>query len=171
MFAWNVRYGQTYGHALRTPGRLDGVVVLLPPSPEHFSDERLAATGYDRIGSTMHTEAWPGFHQRNRKVLGHCDEAIHAVVPKDDWCLDVIGVDRDRRDEGLGSALIGAAHHIVDRESAGTYLLTFRRGNLPFYERNGYEVVVADVEPSSGLEFWGMHRPRRPRKVRKPRPA
>ena len=156
VFAWNVRYGQTYGRALRTAGRLDGVVVLLPPSPDHFSDERLAATGYHRIASAMDTEEWPGVHRRNRQVLGHCEGAIHAVVPEDDWCLDVIGVDRDRRGQGLGGALIAAAHHAIDDESAGTYLLTFRRGNLPFYERNGYEVVVADVEPSSGLEFWGM---------------
>lgn len=71
----------------------------------------------------------------------------------------MIGVDHNRRGQGLGSALIGAAHHIVDPESAGTYLLTFQRGNLRFYERSGYKVVVADVEPSSGLEFWGMRRP------------
>jgi len=34
---------------------------------------------------------------------------------------------------------------------------------VPFYLRKGFEVVVEDVEPSSGLRYWGLRagRPRR----------
>ena len=97
VFTWNVAYGQLYGRSLRTPNRLDGVVVLLPPSPEHFSDDRLAATGYQRIARAVGEDEWPGVHERYLSVFGYCDAAVRVVVPDDDWCLDVIGVDVARR--------------------------------------------------------------------------
>jgi GNAT superfamily N-acetyltransferase len=171
VFTWNVSYGQLYGRSWRTPGKLDGVAVFLPPSPEQFSDERLAATGYQRIAQAVGPEAWPDVHERYLSVFGHCDAAVRAVVPEDYGCLDVIGVELDRRGNGIGSAMIDFLHDPYGRGGPGSYLLTFRPGNVPFYERNGYEVVIAGVEPSSGLEFWGMARLPRPRRAHRPHSA
>ena len=168
-FTWMVGYGQLYGLSLRTPGRLAGVAIVLPPSAEHYSEERLAATGYQRFERDVGTEVWPGLREKHDAVFGYCEEVIQRVVPDDYRCLDVIGVDVECRGQGVGSALIEAVNDPFGKGGAGSYILTFQPLNVPFYERNGYEIAVAEVEPSSGLQFWVMTHPPTPRPVRKPR--
>ena len=35
-------------------------------------------------------------------------------------------------------------------------LETFSERNVPFYRRNGFELIVDDVEPTTGLRFWAL---------------
>ena len=166
-FTWMVGYGQSYGLSLRTPGRLDGVAILLPPSPGHYAPERLAATGYQRFERAVGPELWPGLRERHDAVFGHCEEVIQRVVPEDYFCLDVLGVDAALRGQGVGSALIQALHDPHGKGGPGSYILSFQPRNVPFYERNGYEIVAAEVEPGSGLRFWVMTHPPTPRTRRR----
>jgi ribosomal protein S18 acetylase RimI-like enzyme len=161
-FAWNVVYGRLYGWAWQTRGSLDGVAIFLQPSSEHFSRDRLAASGYERFERTAGPEIWPDLQKRHSAVFGYCDEVIDAVVPEGYFYLDVIGVDVARRGQGVGSALMGAIDDRFGEGYPGSYLLTFRHRTVPFYERTGYEIAATGVEPSSGLEFWVMTRAPRP---------
>jgi hypothetical protein len=38
-------------------------------------------------------------------------------------------------------------------------LETFSERSVPFYLRNGFEVLVEDVEATSGLQFWVLRHP------------
>jgi len=161
-FSWNVDYGERYGWAWQTPGRLDGVAILLQPSSEHFSSVRLAASGYEQFKRAAGPEIWPALQERHGSVFGHCDQVIQSVVPEGYLYLDVIGVDVDRRGTGVGSGMISAVHDRVGNDFPGSYLLTFQHRTIPFYERHGYEIAAAGIEPSSSLEFWVMTRAPRP---------
>jgi hypothetical protein len=52
----------------------------------------------------------------------------------------------------------------ADAEGLPCYLETEKLRNVPFYRRNGFETVVAGVEPVSGLTYWTFQR--LPRKLR-----
>jgi len=55
--------------------------------------------------------------------------------------------------------------HGIDRAADtghSVVLETFAERSVPFYLRNGFEVLVDDVEPVSSLRFWALrHVPRR----------
>ena len=70
----------------------------------------------------------------------------------------ILGVDPDHQGKGLGGALLQPALAKADQEGLPCYLETLEEKNLAFYGRHGFEVLVDDREPHSGLKFWTMIR-------------
>jgi len=83
---------------------------------------------------------------------------IRRDVPTPHWYLSILGVDPDHQGKGLGGALLQPALAKADQEGLPCYLETLEEKNLAFYGRHGFEVLVDDREPHSGLKFWTMIR-------------
>ncbi|MEZ5320094.1 MAG: GNAT family N-acetyltransferase [Vicinamibacterales bacterium] len=72
------------------------------------------------------------------------------------WHLGPVGVDRHLQGRGIGTALLTEFAARMDALGATSYLETDKRGNVPFYERFGFQVVTdADV---LGVRNWFMIR-------------
>jgi GNAT superfamily N-acetyltransferase len=87
-------------------------------------------------------------------VVGKLEGLRRLAVPGAHWYLNQVGVHPARQGRGTGRAVL---HPGLARAAAAglpCYLETFGAGSLSFYLRLGFEVLVADVEPTSGLPFW-----------------
>jgi ribosomal protein S18 acetylase RimI-like enzyme len=87
-------------------------------------------------------------------MVGQLDGHRRLAVPGAHWYLNQVGVHPARRGRGTGSALLRPGLARAAAAGLPCYLETFGAGNLAFYRRLGFEVLVADVEPTSGLPFW-----------------
>jgi hypothetical protein len=58
----------------------------------------------------------------------------------------------------LGSALLAPVLLQADQAGLSCYLETFEQKNLLFYQRHGFEIVFAQIEPESNVPFWMMKR-------------
>ena len=58
----------------------------------------------------------------------------------------------------LGSTLLEHGLRRADETGRPCYLETFAERNVPFYLRHGFELVVDETEPFSGIRTWGFHR-------------
>jgi GNAT superfamily N-acetyltransferase len=90
-------------------------------------------------------------------------EHVHrSSVPAPHWYLPLIGVDPSRQGQGLGVAMLQAMFARIDGEGLPCYLETFQPTNVPFYQRNGFELAATGKEACSRLPYWAFTRPPRP---------
>jgi ribosomal protein S18 acetylase RimI-like enzyme len=87
-------------------------------------------------------------------MVGHLEALRQRAVPGDHWYLNQVAVDAAQRGRGAGRAVLRPGLARAAADGLPCYLETFAEGNLSFYRRLGFELLVADVEPSSGLSFW-----------------
>jgi ribosomal protein S18 acetylase RimI-like enzyme len=98
----------------------------------------LGADAFRRIADvSTHLEGW-----RKRIVAGR------------HWYLNQVGVHPQRRGRGLGRSLLRPVLDAAAADGLPCYLETFAPQNLDFYEGLGFDVVVEEFEPGSGLQFW-----------------
>src|SRR3954447_2672680 len=71
--------------------------------------------------------------------------------------LAVLGVDPERRGQGIASQLIRPGLELCDREGLPAYLETGKEVNLAFYGRHGFHVVDRLVLPK-GPPVWFLWR-------------
>lgn len=155
--AWNVRYGQMFGEVLTLPGPVEGAVILLHPSDDHFSEHRLAQSGFGAVAEAL-GDMWSRFDAEFSRLFGFADEQLARATDHSHWYLDVIGVEPTKHGHGVGGKLLDGVNRRADAAGAPVALLTYQPTNLPFYERNGYELVCHAREPESRLPFWGYRR-------------
>ena len=74
--------------------------------------------------------------------------------------LNMIGVARSHRGQGLGRVLLDAVHGMSQDHplSTGVSLTTEDPANVPLYEHVGYRVVGRQTV-AEGVETWGFFRP------------
>ena len=84
--------------------------------------------------------------------------AVGRVAPEPHWHLRLLAVDPDHQGGGLGAALLQYGAQIAAASSKPVVLETFPPRTVPFYLRNGFEVIVDEVEPTYGLRFWALRR-------------
>lgn len=128
-----------------TAGTVNGVAVWLPP------------------GSPEETPEWPWqsggeAYERFLKMNDHLAPLREAAMPDSFWYLPWIGVAETHQRLGLGSALLAPGLLQADQAGLPCYLETFHQPNLLFYRRLGFEVVINQFEPQTGVEFWSMKR-------------
>ena len=120
------------GFALGTAyeiGGFAGVALWLPPGVP--ADEEALA---NLMGRTAH----PDIKQDLAKVL----ERMSGFHPREPhWYLPLIGVDPARQGERLGNQLMAHALARCDAEGLPAYLESSNPRNIPFYERQGFEVL------------------------------
>lgn len=70
------------------------------------------------------------------------------------WYLAWLGVDPAAQRTGAGSALLRHMFDRLDPLGAATYLETEKAANVPYYLKQGFEIVHQGVLPEGGPEFW-----------------
>ena len=156
-FEWRVRYARRYAHAWRPPGPVTAAALVLEPDAEHYSDARMAASGYATVTERLGADA-DRAGEAAAPVFGACDEAAERTCDPADWEIELIGVDPDVQGAGVGGRLVDAIHRRADAAGNGVRLFTLSEANVGFYTRHGYAVVAEGREPLSGLDFWVLRR-------------
>ena len=82
------------------------------------------------------------------------DERGHPKEPN--YCLDTIAVDPNHQGRGIGGALLSYLTNMSDAEGVLTCLSTTDPKTLPFYQKNGFEIV--SETNGLGLPNYHMHR-------------
>ncbi|MCC3761804.1 GNAT family N-acetyltransferase [Glycomyces sp. TRM65418] len=122
-----------------TSGDLDGAVVwfdhTVPPPPVPDYDERL------RAACGAHTDR---FHRLDRVMEEHHPGDPHHYVA-------LVGVRKERRGNGIASAMLRRHHRVLDRDGIPAYLEAVSPETAKLYETLGYR---AHGEPY-GLEPGG----------------
>ncbi|MBI9033065.1 MAG: GNAT family N-acetyltransferase [Bacteroidales bacterium] len=88
------------------------------------------------------------------------EEAIKKHHPKENFLyLWYLGVESQLQRSGLGSNMLDEIHRIADKQQLPIYLETSTPENIPFYERNGYE-VYHEMKDFPGMDFpiWFIRR-------------
>lgn len=104
---------------------------------------------------------WAGFKAlRSPTVLWRWAKLLSTMDkhhPKEPhFYLEILGVDPQWQGIGFGSRLMERLNKWADAEGVGSYLETAKAGNVPFYERHGFQVVKElDI---IGVHIWLMWR-------------
>ncbi len=77
-----------------------------------------------------------------------------VAIPPAHWYLSMIGVDPDKRRQGLGRAVMRPVLDKARARREPVFLETLAAANVAFYSRLGFDTVDEGVEPSSGLAYW-----------------
>jgi GNAT superfamily N-acetyltransferase len=153
MFEAIVRYDWLFGQVDRLPG-LTAVATWLKPDNAMETPERLAAAGFNELSEEIPLDRLDAFFS----VVGPAHE---CAVPEPHWYLRLIGVDPVHQGERLGSTLLRYGLDRADASGHPCFLETFAERNAPFYLRHGFDLVIDEVEPGTGIRIWGFHRPPR----------
>ncbi|MBN1139450.1 MAG: GNAT family N-acetyltransferase [Anaerolineae bacterium] len=149
-----VAYGLRYGEAYTTPD-VAGIAVWLPPGQTHITTWRYIRAGYLPLPLVM------GLRQFLTLTL-RSDDLVHRVhgeiMQTPHWYLWGLAVDPDRQGIGIGTALLRPGLEKADAQYLPCYLETHDEKNLPFYARQGFELVRMVQVPDSDLRFWCMVR-------------
>jgi GNAT superfamily N-acetyltransferase len=157
LFIFTVRYGEQFGEVWTTAGTIDGAAVWIPPDSGAMTQERLDAAGWPAVAEALGEAA----EARLDPFLERAG-ALHAeTMPMAHWYLMVLGVEPAWQAQGVGSLLIRPVLARADRDDLPCYLETLKAGNLPFYRKHGFEVVI-EGDLSAGPRYWTMRRDARP---------
>ena len=87
------------------------------------------------------------------KAISALDERVHQGYPKEKafYYLFIIGTSEKGRGKGLSSLLMNTILQEADQKGLPTYLETANHGNIPIYNRKGFQVYkelpVAGEQP------------------------
>ena len=144
-----VAYAIVAGLAHTTPGR-DAVALWLPAGPGVSGPptghrERLAAV----------TAPWTGRFAVFDRLL----EEHHPAGPLHQH-LAILAVAPGRQGQGIGTALLNARHHDLDRDRVPAYLEASSRRARDLYQLHGYMTRpdAAFRLPGGGPPLWSMWR-------------
>ncbi len=149
-----VKYGHLAGEVWTTEGRVDGVAVWLPPGHVEMHQDRMEQAGLTKLPSIIGADAVMRF----TKFLEYLDPLRKRDASALHWYAMVIGVDPEKQGKGVGSYLLQPVLARTDSDGRPCYLETVQLNNVPFYRKHGFQTIVEDVEPKSGLRFWTFRR-------------
>ncbi len=87
-------------------------------------------------------------------------ETLHPHEPH--WYLATLGTAVEQQGKGVGSALMRPVLEHCDAEGMPCYLESSKERNIPFYRRQGFEVVNEVQLPGDGPRIWTMWREPQP---------
>jgi ribosomal protein S18 acetylase RimI-like enzyme len=158
-FAASIREGTLLQSAYSTGEPIKGVVVWTHPGLQEGTPERTKHSGLDQMPRQFSPEAY----QRFTGVIDSLALFSSQALPPAHWYLSLIEVSPSCQGQGIGGALLAPVLQQADQEGTLCALETFAEKNLSFYQRHGFQAVVAGIEPYSQLRFWTMSRPPRTR--------
>ena len=152
LLPWLFRVGfdVTAADVWGTAGTVVGAARWMPPGRPAM-----------RVGPTLRalvtTPLRLGFATGPFLSYGGAVEALRErAMPGRHWYLAGIGVDPAAQRRGIGTALLQPGLAAAARDGLPAVLLTNSAVNLPFYERNGFEVVQEGSTPENGPHAWAM---------------
>jgi GNAT superfamily N-acetyltransferase len=153
MFTVLARYDYLFGQVDRFAG-FEAVATWLRPEHGTETPERLRAAGFDQL----HEQIGAAPVERLEAFYAVVEEAHWGVVADPHWYLRLLGVEPTQQGLGLGGALLQYGLARADANGDPCFLETFQERNVPFYLRNQFQLVIDDVEPTSGIRFWSFLR-------------
>lgn len=153
-----VRYGALFGEVYTTADRVDGVAVWLPPTATTMSEAQSQAAGLDQVPLLVGAEPWARF----TTIMEYLEAYHHQDAPTPHWYLLLLAVAPTAQNRGIGRALLQPILDRADREGTPCYLETVIPRNLPFYQRHGFRIITAGLEPQSNTPFWTLRRDPQP---------
>jgi GNAT superfamily N-acetyltransferase len=152
LMAVSVRYAHLFGEAYVTDG-VRGAALWHPPGAAD-EDPDGTRTGYADAAEQMGAAALARFEL----MVAYQGDLQARDMPKPHWGVSWIGVDPGARRRGAGSALMAPVLRRADEDGVPCYLETENVVNLPFYRKNGFEVLREDEVPEGGPRFWTLAR-------------
>jgi GNAT superfamily N-acetyltransferase len=152
-----VRHGLQYGEIYATEP-LAALAIWIPPPgawPTQRADDTLEPFDLTALLGPTAINRLARLSYRFERSRWRAAPGLHSH-------LMVLGVDPTQQRQGIGSALIT---WLFDRHGAADItccLQTSRPELLPFYQRHGFTVAHADLEPATDLHFWTLTRPAQP---------
>jgi GNAT superfamily N-acetyltransferase len=154
MYATMLRFGMLAGEVYATADAPEGVAIWMPPDAK-WTRENMEASGMHRTATLIGDEAY----QRYRDVVSREWQARLREIPGTGWYLFILGVEPRMQRRGLGGALMRPVLERADTEQLVCYLETENERNVPFYLKQGFELVVNGEEAGqSGVRFWTFRR-------------
>ncbi|BAY80568.1 acetyltransferase [Calothrix parasitica NIES-267] len=141
-----LRYFQPLRHVYTTP-EMKGVAVWIPPLGYPLDVWRCLQAGY----YTGLNYSFP-FSLLNKTYYD-----LNIKQPY--WCLSILGVSKDYRRQGIGSALIKPILERASSDDLPCYLFTQTEEGVKFYESNGFEVskkIEVPVTFDKTITYWIM---------------
>ena len=151
MFEAFVRYDQLFGQVDYLPGFTAVASWIRPGVTE--TPERLAEAGFGNLPEEVPLAVLD-------TVFAFIGKVVSRAAPEPHWHLRLLGVEPDSQGGGLGAVVMQRGIDRAADTGHAVFLETFSERNVPFYRRNGFELIVDDVEPTTGLRFWALS-PRR----------
>jgi GNAT superfamily N-acetyltransferase len=152
MFEALVRYDQLFGQVDHLAG-CTAVASWMRPGETVETPERLAQAGFDGLPDDVPLETLDA-------VFGYIGSVIATAAPEPHWHLRLLGVEPGHQGGGLGAVVMRHGIERAAQTDHAVVLETFSERAVPFYLRNGFEILVDQVEPTSGLRFLALcHRP------------
>ena len=148
MFDAIVRYDALFGQVDHLPG-FRAVATWMRPGEAEETPERLALAGFQALPDEVPL-------QMLDTVFAHIGPAIADVAAEPHWHLRLLAVDPGHQSGGLGAALMRRGLDRAADSGHPVVLETFAERSVSFYLRNGFELLLDDVEPASGLRFWAL---------------
>jgi GNAT superfamily N-acetyltransferase len=152
-FTTLLRLTHAVGEVYRLAPGFEAVAAWHRSSTPHEMPEH-TTTGFDDLPAQLGEEAFAQVLTAVRFIERFHEEAAQRLH----WFLQFIGVEPGQQGRGLGTALLQPLLVKADSEGLECYLWTLLKRNLAFYSKHDFAVVVEEIEPSSGLRFWGLLR-------------
>jgi GNAT superfamily N-acetyltransferase len=153
-FAPLIRYGLLAGEVWTTVDEVRGVAVWWPPAHREMNADALERSGFNKLPVAIGETAFGRF----MGVMDYTDVIHYRDMPRPHWYAMVIGDDPLLQSRGVGSGLLQETCRQADFDGSPCYLETYQPTNVPFYQKNGFELVIHGVEPTSGLKYWTFKR-------------
>jgi GNAT superfamily N-acetyltransferase len=144
-----LRYGQVY-----TTPDVAGIAIWLPPGQTQTTTWRYILSGYLRVPAMM---GLPEFLKGLRND-GQLREVHGEIMQMPHWYLWALAVPPDRQRKGIGTALLRHGILRAQRQELPCYLETHDPDNLPFYRREGFDLVRTVQVTGSAVGMWCLVR-------------
>ena len=154
VYAGFLRYASLAGRVWTTAGPPRGAAIWLPPEHGAMRTDLMVQAGLHLLPSMLGEEA----ADRLVQFIRHLESVHQRQMPGPHWYLMLLGVDPAGQRRGLGGRLLKPALDRADAEGSMCYLETAQPDNIPFYRKHGFEIVIEEIEPVSGLKFWAFQR-------------
>ena len=152
-FDYSMLEGQKYGELYIPEKEVYGASVWSKPISTPLSNQM----SYDKKRFIRQNFGDVGL-QKYIEMVGVMSERAESVVPERSWYLSIVGVSPKLQGQGLGKELIKPVLEKTDSLGVASYLETFTRKNMSFYQRLGYQEISAFVEPLTNSQYWVMVR-------------
>jgi ribosomal protein S18 acetylase RimI-like enzyme len=143
---YGFRYGEVY-----TTTEIGGIAVWLPPGQTHLSTWRYVQAGFLLVPLRMGFNHYFTQTTKNEELVLQVHEEIMSGAH---WYLWAIAVDPDRQGQGIGTILMQPGLERADAQQLPCYLETHDENNIPFYQKQGFDMVRTEQVPGSELRFW-----------------
>lgn len=153
-FHFSIQEAQNYGIFYQLKDTSIGASLWLKPLSKELSEQKYKKKR-DFILNQLGEDSW----MKYKEMADLMGEKEQGVIKSTYWYLSILAVAKKHQGAGYGTQLMHPILSELDSLGAGTYLETFTKGNLFFYQKLGYKVVVKYMEPLLKKTCWVLARP------------